>query len=840
MARIIRLSERIETKTLKEELVELSGLFKIVADDVKNLLTVSEELTKTIQKENITHSETMKAVETTNESLNKLSKSEQDLAKAQKSAADALDKQRQTAMKQLAKLEEEERKFNDIQKRGVKTQEEAAFVNKKLVEQRKKLDTTTKDGQKQIKNINTQIDNNNKLIKNNSSLLEKQKINIGNYASAWQGLPGPLGRVASGVGGVANAFKKLLLNPIILLITAVVVAVHSLVKAFKSTDEGATFFAAQMEKVKATTSVLKQRLVDFNVVFWKFLKSDKTDLKTWNELIKETGDAFKGTSEAIDKANKAANDYTYSMDALVDAEISYISQAEIVKNTIAKLEFGAQDRTRSTAERRKMLSDAIAIGEQEVIKQKEFADRRFDIEVTNTAARFNVEKDLLIAFIAADDEAGNEMLKNNARLNDARNKFGEDRQKELEELYIKSIAADTKFFDENKRNLSKMSAFDEEAKRESAEAQKKALEDKMIAIENATNEEINLSKQAFLNKEITEHEFALKMIQLQISNTEEILNISQLSVDQRLEMETQLLDDKIALMNLEKKFEEDAAKRKLESEKKAAEDIAEIEKAKEETQKAMEEQKVKNAEEALEKRKELEEELQNVAEMGFQTWSSYLDMQQNNLEVAYDYELQMAGDNEQAREAIDQRYDEERRKLMRKQAIAAKVEGIFTAAINTAQAVTAALKVAPPLGIALAIIVGILGAAQIGFIASKEIPSFAKGVKKFKGGLANVGEEGSEAMISETGVVGFTPSHKTTMYVPRGTSIIPHEQTKEFFMNGGSSVEKWDEFIELQKENNSAIRNMTIHNTTVTERGFEYETQKGSNQIKWINKYMHR
>ncbi|MCB9681838.1 MAG: phage tail tape measure protein [Alphaproteobacteria bacterium] len=69
------------------------------------------------------------------------------------------------------------------------------------------------------------------------------------------------------------------------------------------------------------------------------------------------------------------------------------------------------------------------------------------------------------------------------------------------------------------------------------------------------------------------------------------------------------------------------------------------------------------------------------------------------------------------------------KRLMRKQFAASKAMAIIQATINTALAVVNALATAPNIiaGIALAAVVGALGAVQIGLIASQQAPSFHQG-----------------------------------------------------------------------------------------------------------------
>ena len=75
---------------------------------------------------------------------------------------------------------------------------------------------------------------------------------------------------------------------------------------------------------------------------------------------------------------------------------------------------------------------------------------------------------------------------------------------------------------------------------------------------------------------------------------------------------------------------------------------------------------------------------------------------------------------------LDAEADKKKRKLAHDQAVIAKATNVTNAIINTAVGITSALALEPA-GIALAIIVGILGAAQIGLILATPVPQAAAG-----------------------------------------------------------------------------------------------------------------
>ena len=136
------------------------------------------------------------------------------------------------------------------------------------------------------------------------------------------------------------------------------------------------------------------------------------------------------------------------------------------------------------------------------------------------------------------------------------------------------------------------------------------------------------------------------------------------------------------------------------------------------------------------------------------------------LQVQQEEELRLAGDNEQKKDVIRQKYALKEREIKRKQAEADKKKAIMDATIKTAVAVITAISQSPlTLGMPWAAIVAALGAAEIAMIAATPIPKFAKGVVSFdgKGGLVK-GE-------------GTGTSDSNLAYLSKNESVIPAEPT---------------------------------------------------------------
>lgn len=275
------------------------------------------------------------------------------------------------------------------------------------------------------------------------------RLNVGRYAESFDALGGPFSRAAGGVKALNAGFKAMLANPIVLVIAAIVGAIALLVKAFKSTDKGAVEFAARFEQIKALLDVVRQRLIVVGEAIGHVFKGE------WKQAAASMKEAFTGIGEQMREAADAAYEYTKAIDAVEDAENNYVSQNAENQNKIAKLEFTSQDKTKSVEARRAALAEAIRLSEEEARAAEDFAKRRLDAEVTYLAGKAGLRAEDVIGFVRMTDAqqaAADESLKTLRNNN-------EDKFAEIEKLYAAWINADTRFFEENKRNNSRLTGF---------------------------------------------------------------------------------------------------------------------------------------------------------------------------------------------------------------------------------------------------------------------------------------------------------------------------------------------------------------------------------------------
>lgn len=147
-----------------------------------------------------------------------------------------------------------------------------------------------------------------------------------------------------------------------------------------------------------------------------------------------------------------------------------------------------------------------------------------------------------------------------------------------------------------------------------------------------------------------------------------------------------------------------------------------------------------------------------------------LDTQANKARRIADIEAQTASQQKANQERINQEKTKEAR--------GDKVASLAKIIANTAvAAIKAPAELGPVLGLLAVPLVLALGAAQLALAAAAPIPSFFRGtgIGVHKGGLARVGELGSERIDEPGKPPYYSPGTATIMNLPYGTRVTPHE-----------------------------------------------------------------
>lgn len=199
------------------------------------------------------------------------------------------------------------------------------------------------------------------------------------------------------------------------------------------------------------------------------------------------------------------------------------------------------------------------------------------------------------------------------------------------------------------------------------------------------------------------------------------------------------------------------------------------------------------AEETAAKKLEYEQQLQEAmaelrteaAESAIEVISNLFDAEDmkrqerlDKLAEKEEIETAMAGDNEAARVATQNKFALEAEKIRKQQAAADRKRAIFekaTAAvqiaINTAQAISKAVAALPLTGgLPFSAIAAAIGAVQLAAVLSRPIPSYATGTDNHPGGLARFGEAGPERVTLPSGK-SFIAERETIANLPAHTRV---------------------------------------------------------------------
>lgn len=231
--------------------------------------------------------------------------------------------------------------------------------NKLLLEERNKLSTATSEGKNRITAINKEMDKNTKTITENVSGQEKQRLNIGNYASALDRLVPGLGKFTQGLEGGTNQMKQLtiqslrfLATPIGAIIAAVVLAMAALTQYFTATEEGGDKLAKALKVLQAVFEVIQDRIIRVGKALFAFVTGN------FAEGIDGLAHSFDGVSDSIRSAIDNASELADRLDALEDYEVAYSIAVSKSANEIKRLIIESKNRKKTESEQQKSLAEA--------------------------------------------------------------------------------------------------------------------------------------------------------------------------------------------------------------------------------------------------------------------------------------------------------------------------------------------------------------------------------------------------------------------------------------------------------------------------------------------------
>jgi DNA repair exonuclease SbcCD ATPase subunit len=342
-------------------------------------------------------------------------------------------------------------------------------ANKELRTERNALNLQSEQGKKRAQEINALIDQNTSKIKNNVSAIEKQKINIGNYKSALDGVHPALGKVGEGLEAGTSGLKSMTLQALRFIATpigailAALVAVFTLLKtALSQNDDLMDKFENVTHAVGVVLEVVISRVAKLGEALIKLASGDFTG------AIDSAAEAFSGLGDEIANAVRQQQLFLDASRKLEDDTRILNIQIARTENELKKLDKESKNVNKTLDEQEDIIRRAAAL-QEELVRKKEDLARR---DLLITARQLRAGKEFQQQQNENFDQYIQRLLDSSALGNEEKNKIAE-----------KIIAL------ENARGAS----LDDQAKRENALA---VIQDKRTEALRKQTEELQKNSEA--------------------------------------------------------------------------------------------------------------------------------------------------------------------------------------------------------------------------------------------------------------------------------------------------------------------------------------------------------
>lgn len=258
-------------------------------------------------------------------------------------------------------------------------------------------------------------------LKKAESAVGNNTRNVGNYSSALQGLPGPLGMAVSGMQRMVVAAKAFIATPIGIVIAAIAAVIGTLTAHFKRSAEG----QERWNVISNTFAVIWGNILDIFGKVGKAIVGVFTNIKdlisgdkSLKEAFKDIGSGFKEVGASIKNVIKETKAEMAVAKELAELENRNIKRTREFGVERAKIEArinalreDAEKRDEYTAEQRvKFADEAIALQDKIYFAEKRLAEERLKIQrernkqSDSSIEDLQAEADLQIALINLESE----------------------------------------------------------------------------------------------------------------------------------------------------------------------------------------------------------------------------------------------------------------------------------------------------------------------------------------------------------------------------------------------------------------------------------------------------
>ena len=438
-------------------------------------------------------------------------------------------KQAKENLKELAKSLEAskdhvfglEKELNGLEKQLSKTSKTQLAAQKDLKDKIDKTKNAIKEEKFAIKDIQQEQTKYNKVIKEGTENQKDYTGVLGMLDNLTGGAISKIKGMGSALGGATKGMKALKVAIIGTGIGALVIAVTSLIAAFKSSEEGQNKFSKIMGVIGTVIGNVVDIIADFGEGIISAFENPKKAISDFVNLIKENiQNRFEAILDTIGYLGKAiksvfTGEFSEALDYAKKAGSSYVDSLTGVKNTLDKVAGAVGDfveEQKREIEIAKQIADARAKAtkqERELLVERAEADRKVaDLrEKSADKERFSADERIKMIQEAGRiaEEITNKEIENAKLLYDAKvkeNALSKSTKEDLDEeaqLKAQVIQLETARLRKQKALTAELTTTRKEANAE-LEAEKKALADLNKEITEATATELDQQRQLELDK----------------------------------------------------------------------------------------------------------------------------------------------------------------------------------------------------------------------------------------------------------------------------------------------------------------------------------------------------
>lgn len=776
-----QLSEIVGKENI-QQFIELDKLITRVDENLRALNETIKANNGQLNKSEQSYKELTTAKKTTVRVTEDLTEEEKQLEKIDKRLKASTDKLVRAKLEATKASKEQKERIQDEliqQDKQVGTLTRLTAENKRLIRERNKLNLETKEGQNRLREINTQLDKNNAAIKKNSSALEKQKINIGNYKSALGGLRLAYVAVAAAIVGVIRQIGKLVEKADIQL-----KAEAKLLTALKGREDVQKRLMAQASQLQGITLFGDEETINAQA-YLAAMGLNESAIKRLIPLVQDlatkNGTDLKTAADLVAKSVGSSTNALSRYGIQIEGEVGSVNRLEsAIDGLNAQVGGQAEAAAKAGAGAATQFSNAWGdVQEQLGTKLLPTLTKLFNKMTNSLKSAKQIREEVYQSSLA--------------------------RQELLDVSQFKQYVNTLRERGVEEKNLLKLSERFLRVDRERLEVetdprQVQIYEDRIRAVEEyatiATEglnfvykSEEEMSRESLRVIEDIARQKAITKVQVEQEITKTTLD----NIQQRTDAEIESVDIIIA------------------------------------EQERLRAQRLEDAEEGLIAASYYANEIEKINNQFFEGQSIKLKNQK-------EYELQLAGDNQDKIAAINEKYAQKEAELRKKQAIQNKAFAVFQATIDFARALIAALTVPPPASIVLYAITAALAGAQLAAVLATPVPEFYKGTESAPGGLISVGERGRELIQTREGKVLMANEPMITAGL-RGARIFSNPETEAILRYQKSGHDSNDLRLALEKNNKDLIKAIRNKREIRIERG---QRVIGDRQGDYFKNYISR